>query len=175
MQTRTIGALILTAGFVGMIYFFAVFDTSVQVPTTEILGRSIGGGRVNNIGLMNDRQNGLIMSGIVAIIGTILFVMQPARKREAANSEQPPEATPLKTCENCGAIASAERETCWCGHAYGTPRSDEEIATAAARDRRAHIATWALGIGIVLLFIAVATYTVLGPWWLPRVHYATRP
>jgi hypothetical protein len=49
----------------GPFYFVLMFDTSV--PTEA-------GGRVNNIGLIADRQNGLIFSLGLAIIGTLLVV-----------------------------------------------------------------------------------------------------
>ena len=52
-------------GLLGAFYFVLMFDTSV--PTEA-------GGRVNNIGLIADRQNGLIFSLGLAIIGTLLVV-----------------------------------------------------------------------------------------------------
>ena len=55
-------------------------DVSVEVPTQEILGQVIGGGRVNNLGLMNDRQN-LIMIGSVLGMGGLLMALLGGRKR----------------------------------------------------------------------------------------------
>jgi hypothetical protein len=52
----------------------AYFDPSVAVPQTEILGRTIGGGRVNNLGLMQDKQNALMLGCAVAVVGLMLAV-----------------------------------------------------------------------------------------------------
>jgi hypothetical protein len=68
------GILIFVLGFAAGFYFFAIFDTSVAVPITEVAGRSFGGGRVNNFGLMSQRQNGIIVCCVVALIGLILLV-----------------------------------------------------------------------------------------------------
>jgi hypothetical protein len=63
-------------------YFFLFFDPSVEVPKQEILGQTIGGGRVVNIGLMADRQNGIIIGLGLAILGAILMVV--ASRKESA-------------------------------------------------------------------------------------------
>ena len=67
------GVLLLIAGLALAGYFFLAFDTSVTTPQTTILGTTIGGERVNNIGLMADRQNGIIIGMGAAILGTILM------------------------------------------------------------------------------------------------------
>jgi hypothetical protein len=46
-------------------YFFLGYDTSVES----------GMGRVNNLGLMADRQNGIIIGIGLAVIGTIMLVI----------------------------------------------------------------------------------------------------
>jgi len=43
--------------FIILLYFFAFFDVSVEVPTQEIFGTTVGGGRVANLSLMAERQN----------------------------------------------------------------------------------------------------------------------
>ena len=59
------GLLLIFAGL-GMVgFFFLFFDTSV----------STGYGSVNNLGLMNDRQNGIIVGGILAVVGLFLGFM----------------------------------------------------------------------------------------------------
>ena len=60
-------------------YFMFVFNPTVTVPSTEILGQSYGGGQVNNIGLMADRQNGIIVGGIVAVIGALMALFANRR------------------------------------------------------------------------------------------------
>lgn len=72
---KVVGALLFLGGIAFAIYYFAYFDPSVPVPTTEILGQTIGGGRVNNLGLMQDRQNGLIFSSVATLAGLLLVIM----------------------------------------------------------------------------------------------------
>lgn len=71
---QPIGLTLCGLGLVVASYFFLEFDTSVEVPSREVAGQTVGGGRVNNIGLMNQSQNGITIAGIVAIIGIVLFV-----------------------------------------------------------------------------------------------------
>ena len=70
----------IIAGLVGAVFFFFFFDTSVEVPTQELFGQTIGGGRVNNLGLMAERQNGIIFSFGIAIVGAVIEFI--ARSRE---------------------------------------------------------------------------------------------
>jgi len=72
---KFVGALLFLGGIAFAIYYFAYFETSVSVPAVEIFGRQIGGGRVHNIGLMQERQNGLIFSSAAAVIGLLLVFM----------------------------------------------------------------------------------------------------
>jgi hypothetical protein len=68
------GAVLALAGVAALVYFFMMFDTSVQVPMQEFFGSTIGGGRVNNLGLMQDRQNGILVGGLALLVGVILAV-----------------------------------------------------------------------------------------------------
>lgn len=68
------GVILILIGGSAAIYFGLFFDTSVEVPTTELLGQTIGGGRVNNLGLMQDRQNFLMISCVATIIGVIMSI-----------------------------------------------------------------------------------------------------
>lgn len=70
MEKRTVAITCVVLGVAGIVG--ALFmDTTV----------SSGIGRIHNIGLMNDQQNYLIVSGIVAIIGIILFVTLPKKQQ----------------------------------------------------------------------------------------------
>jgi hypothetical protein len=71
---KVLGALLFLGGIAFAVYYFAYFDPSVPVPTTAIFGQVIGGGRVNNIGLMQDRQNGLIFSSVAVLVGLLLVL-----------------------------------------------------------------------------------------------------
>ena len=68
-----IGTILFGLGIIG-IFAALSMDVSVAVPVQTILGERIGGGRVNNIGLMQDRQNYLMLSGLFVIGGIILAV-----------------------------------------------------------------------------------------------------
>jgi len=76
----TLGVIMLLVGLAVAIYFFLFFDTSVEVPTTELFGQTFGGERVNNIGLMNQRTNGVIFGMGIAIIGLILALVTKGKK-----------------------------------------------------------------------------------------------
>ena len=69
---RILGVCLLLGGIGGGVYY-SQQDTTVAVPSATILGQTIGGGRVNNIGLMNDKQNGLMMSVGAAVVGALLL------------------------------------------------------------------------------------------------------
>jgi prepilin-type processing-associated H-X9-DG protein len=70
-----IGIILMGLGILGACYFFFIFSTAVQVPTSDFMGTTIGGGYVNNIGLMADRQNGILFSFGIAMIGCFLFFL----------------------------------------------------------------------------------------------------
>lgn len=78
---KGLGVILFLGGLAAAIYFYAYFDTSVAVPTMEVLGERIGGGRVHNIGLMQERQNGLIMSGIAAAVGLLCVILAERQSR----------------------------------------------------------------------------------------------
>ena len=61
--------LLIIFGLACGIYFLIFFETSVLVPEQEIFGRTYGGNRVNNLGLMQDRQNGLYLGFGAAALG----------------------------------------------------------------------------------------------------------
>ena len=66
---------------IGMVFYFMFcFDVSVEAPGSEALG--IAGGRVNNIGLMADRQNGLIFGFGILILAAILHIGRILREKK---------------------------------------------------------------------------------------------
>jgi len=69
-----IGVLVFAGGFAAAGKYF-MMDTSVEVPTQEVFGNRIGGGRVHNIGLMDERRTGLIFSSVVAGVGHLMAFM----------------------------------------------------------------------------------------------------
>lgn len=70
-----LGVLLLLGGLACGIYFLVFFDTSVAVPQQEIFGQVVGGGRVNNLGLMKDQQNGIFVGFGAAAVGLILILV----------------------------------------------------------------------------------------------------
>lgn len=76
-----LGSLLIIVGVAAAFYFFTAFDTSVEVPKQELLGQSFGGMRVNNLGLMQDRQNGILMGIGSAVFGLILVLAGMVRRR----------------------------------------------------------------------------------------------
>ena len=75
-----IGGLMIIGGLIAAAYFFFFFDTSVEVPTQQLFGQTIGGYRVNNLGLMAQRQNGIIFSFGAAIVGAVIEFFARSRK-----------------------------------------------------------------------------------------------
>ncbi|MES2930777.1 MAG: hypothetical protein V4665_03260 [Patescibacteria group bacterium] len=82
------GIVLLLFGLATGIYFLLFFDTSVAVPQREFMGEIIGSGRVNNLGLMSDRQNGINLGFGAAFLGVILlcFHYYGAKKDPSSNS-----------------------------------------------------------------------------------------
>jgi len=74
--------ILLIGGLICGIYFLLFFDTSVQVPEQEFMGQTFGGERVNNIGLMQDRQNGIYLGFGAAAVGLVLEFLNKRKKVE---------------------------------------------------------------------------------------------
>lgn len=85
------GGLLLLVGLLWAGYYFAIFDVSVEVPTGSFMGYEYGGGRVNNIGLMAQRQNGILIGMGVAVIGAILFGIGYSQQGSAASYSRTPQ------------------------------------------------------------------------------------
>jgi len=93
-----IGAIVLVVGLAIGAYFWIFFDPSVEVPRQEILGQVIGGGRVNNIGLLQEKQTGTIVGFGMAALGLIM-TLAVASKRSHASTRQ--ESKRTITCPDC--------------------------------------------------------------------------
>jgi len=111
VSASIIGLFLLFIGLGVAGYFLAVFDVSVPVdyPSgTDSLGISFPD-RVNNIGLMADRNNGIIIGLALAFGGGVLMVIGRKRTRPspAPASAQPStaNAVPAKgACDACGGL-----------------------------------------------------------------------
>jgi len=83
---KVIGLLLLAAGIGAVAYFVGFYDTSVDVPETAIMGQSVGGGRVHNVGLMQNRQNGIIVGSVIAAAGLACFLVGQYSGRKSTQS-----------------------------------------------------------------------------------------
>ncbi len=72
---KGLGTFLFIVGFFCAVYFYAFFDTSIELPNAD------GGSRIINLSLMQDQQNGLIISIVVALVGLTLIVMAERRGR----------------------------------------------------------------------------------------------
>ena len=103
-----IGLLLLIIGLGVAGYFLLAFDVTVEVPYQDLgYGMTVGGDRVNNIGLMADRQNGIIIGLVLAVGGGILMVIGRKRTRLSPTpvAAAPAQTNALRakgTCGTCG-------------------------------------------------------------------------
>lgn len=84
-----IAALVLLFGF--------NIDTSVA---TDF------GSRVNNIGLMNQKQNVIILGGVLLIVGALLLSLSGSENAPTENSEG------YRKCPSCAEVVKAEAKIC---------------------------------------------------------------
>ena len=68
---KSIGQIISIISSLLLIYFLFFFDTSVSAGS---------GYRVNNLGLMQDKQNFIIFSSVVLLIGVFLYLKDYSNK-----------------------------------------------------------------------------------------------
>ncbi len=84
------------------VIFIVAFSMTTTVDT--------GLGRVNNIGLMNDRQNLLIFGGVLAIVGTLLLIF--ARPEQQKAEREVDVKSDEKKCPFCAELIKAEAVFC---------------------------------------------------------------
>ncbi len=78
---RIVGALLFIVGAATAVYYYRFFDTSVATESVTVLGRTFGGDRVHNIGLMQDRQNGIMLAALSSVVGLALLLYAQKRGR----------------------------------------------------------------------------------------------
>lgn len=71
------GLLMVLCGLSAAIYFYAYFDTTLSVPGGSLIGVE----RVHNIGLMQQRSDSLLMSGVSIVAGLLLILLGRDSKR----------------------------------------------------------------------------------------------
>lgn len=119
------GGILLAVGIVVLIYFVAVFDTTVSVSDVssqlglDTSSYNLGIGRVNNIGLMNDQRNGIIVAVLILVCGVALIVVGAMQKVPTA-APVAVTATPVtvaarsdeRKCPYCAETIKAEAIIC---------------------------------------------------------------
>jgi acyl-phosphate glycerol 3-phosphate acyltransferase len=81
MSRSTSGGALVIIGLIIAGYFYFLFDTSVPVESHYISGYgTIGGGRVNNLGLMQDRTLGFGAGLAIAIVGAVMIASDKQKK-----------------------------------------------------------------------------------------------
>ena len=108
---QPIGLALCGLGLVVASYFFLGFDTPVEVPSSEVAGQTVGGGRVNNIGLMNQRQNGIMIAAVVALIGIVLFVAGRGGDAGGRVAGDPRRVAGGLECPNCRRVCFLRSES----------------------------------------------------------------
>ena len=72
------GAMLIIGGLLGLFYFFEM-DTTVAVNSFGFSGFPQ---RVHNIGLLSERQNGLIVSSLASFAGLIIVLWERKKPRD---------------------------------------------------------------------------------------------
>lgn len=81
---RRLGIGLILTGLATLLYFLSFYDTSVEVPVNEFTGGQRT--RVNNLGLMQNRQNGIIVGGLLSLIGVLSTLAAPKSTQPGATT-----------------------------------------------------------------------------------------
>lgn len=113
MNTKDIlGGLLVIVGM-GLLYIGLTMDTSVELTYPEIT-QSLDldlPERVNNLGLMQEKQNYLMFGGICFVLGLILVYAFPDSKKE--------EIIETKKCPDCAETVKEDARICrFCNYSF---------------------------------------------------------
>ena len=70
----SLGLMLLTLGLLCAGYFYFVFDSSVETESKQ---------RISNLGLISDRQNGILIGLVTCIVGVIFYATSTVTKANA--------------------------------------------------------------------------------------------
>ena len=74
---------------------------------------SLSGNRIHNIGLMNEKQNFLIASGIILLIGVILNISNRIKNEQNTSQKiETPDLSDTKKCPYCAETIKAKAKIC---------------------------------------------------------------
>lgn len=134
---KLVGMIVLAVGLLLGTYALTM-DVGVDVPARDFgYGVSTPAMRVANVDLMTQRQNNLIFSGILSVVGAILAgfgAMQPRQpkpqsSRPATSTGATVQAAPaavspptsVSICPNCRSMGAGDLTSCGrCGTPIGT-------------------------------------------------------
>jgi hypothetical protein len=113
-ELNTMVALGIMLLIVGTIWALVAYntDTTVTTPLRFIGDSYIGGETVHNIGKMDKRQNDLMLSALVVVVGVILFAV--GKTKESFNTTQLEANASLDTrkCPFCAELIKREAVIC---------------------------------------------------------------
>ena len=125
---KVIGIVLVVAGILLAIFAFNM-NVTVSTDSVSIGGSYIPSQQVNNAGLMSERQNYLLVAGVLFLAGLVLMVADTLRKPGAAQES----SGDTRKCPQCAEYIKAEARVCrYCGNDM-TPVLEAETA---AEERR---------------------------------------
>jgi hypothetical protein len=116
---RKVGIALLAIGFIGLLFGLSMDTTVASDDPTR---------RIHNIGLMSEKQNVLLVSGVLAVIGALFMV----RRSASIDTSHAPEPG-LKKCFFCAESIKVEAKVCrYCGKSTDESAIAQNPATAPA-------------------------------------------
>lgn len=146
---QTIGGILTALGVIAVLIDF-LKDTSVTTTGTYIGGQLIGGGSVNNIGLLQ-QQMMLLQTGLAMFLGSIVLLATAGYSGSAPGHEQA-DPTPLLQQTTSGTVTSAERQ-----HWIEDDRERQNALNAEADQRMIRIA----GITVLVIMVVLVIFGVV--------------
>lgn len=129
-----------TIGIAFMVIAALVLVTGFNIDTSVATGY---GSRVNNIGLMNQKQNVIILGGVLLIAGALLLGLSGSGSAPTENSEG------YRKCSSCAEVVKVEAKICkHCQQPLPSmaelkaQKEEEQAQIAKLREQQATEALW---------------------------------